>query len=91
MYWSFGKSRLETKEYIVPLEDNSFYQGRIVVYQNYQGFNADVLITHAETGKIYASVKQLFAFKESEDLLRSAVQELSNYLGNSMDKSVLKS
>jgi hypothetical protein len=82
---------LEHKEYIIPLDNNEYYQGRVVVYENYQGFNADVLITNKESGKIQVAVKQLFAFHELEDLLRSAVQELANYLGRAIDKPEFKS
>ncbi len=91
MHSSIGNRALETKEYIIPLENNDFYHGRIVVYENYQGFNADVLITHRETGKIHTSIKQLFAFSEREDLIRSAVQELANYLGKAIDTPSLRS
>ena len=77
---------METKEFIIPLESNEFYQGRIVVYENYQGFNADVLITHKESGKIHTSVKQLFAFQDVDDLLKSGVQGLANYLGAALER-----
>ncbi len=78
---------MENKEYIIPIDNNPFYQGRIVVYQTAQGHNADILITHVESGKILTSVKQLFAYREHNELLQSAVQVLSNYLSNSIDNS----
>lgn len=71
---------MENKEYIIPLDNNAFYQGRIVVYQTLQGHNADVLITHKESGKIHTAVKQLFGYGDHQELLQSAVQVLSNYL-----------
>ncbi len=71
---------MEIQEYIVPIEGNNFYQGRIVIYAGPKGFNADLLITHIETGKIYTPVKQLFNYKDAEDLLQLAIQEMSNYL-----------
>lgn len=64
----------------MPLENNPFYQGRIVMYKTTQGHNADILITHTETGKIHTTVKQLFAYQEHQDLLQSAVQVLSDYM-----------
>ncbi len=77
---------MENKEYIIPIDNNSYYQGRIVCYQTAQGHNADILITNVESGKILISVKQLFAYREHQELLQSAVQVLSDYLLKSMDK-----
>lgn len=76
---------MNNKEYIIPFENNKYYQGRVVVYLGPHGYNADVIITHIETGKIYASVKQLYHFKEEDELLQEAVLAMSNYLEKSKD------
>lgn len=81
---------MNSKEYIIPFEGEDFYQGRVEIYQGPSGYNADVNIVHIETGKIYASVKQLYNFKEIDDLLQEAVQVMSNYLLKSKVNPFLK-
>lgn len=69
------------QEHFVELKALSpYFVGRITVYQEGTGFNLDVDIIQAESGKIYNHVDRLYGEDELQDALASAVQLMKNYL-----------
>lgn len=56
------------------------FVGRIVLYQSRSGFDVEIDIVQAETGKIYNHVKSLYNQEDPRESLDIAVQYLKDYL-----------
>jgi hypothetical protein len=67
------------KEYLVPLENEPYFQGKIAVYRLKEEFYSEVQIIFKDGQKIYAHVGSFFQFTSEDECLNTSVQKLSNY------------
>ncbi len=65
------------KEYFVPLSNEPYFLGRIIVNKMKSGFQLDIDIVNKETLKIYHHLGQLFGEESEEEAIRKAVQKIS--------------
>ena len=74
------------KEYLIPIDNEPYYQGRISVYLLKSEFYSDVQIIFKDGQKIFQHIGTYFHFESEEDCLNTSMQKLSNFLrGNLLE------
>ena len=68
------------KEFLIPIENEPYYQGKISIYLLKKEFYSDVQIIFKDGQKIYAHIGSFFNFESEDECLNTSLQKLSDYL-----------
>jgi hypothetical protein len=67
-------------EVYLDIDNEPYFQGRIVVNKVPKGYHADIDIIMKENQRIYQHVGSIFEGSDAQDVLDSAVFKLTNFL-----------
>jgi hypothetical protein len=67
-------------EVYLDIDNEPYFQGRIVVNKVPKGYHADIDIIMKENQRIYQHVGSLFESSDAQDVLDSAIFKLTNFL-----------
>ena len=67
-------------EVYLEIENEPFFQGRIVVNKVTKGYHASIDIITKENQRIYKHVGSIFEGSDAQDVLDSAVYKLTSFL-----------